>query len=154
MSQIVYISTLPSFVIYYNIHHFFRNLFGGSVGPIRKQLTSGQFQNVYEGVKVRAQPLPLRVPTSPQQQAIQQQTQVNHIQVPNVQNSSQSIITPPASPSPEPNSPILTNLLHKKSPGNPSQNDVSITPNSKVCLFASSISMTESSPPSNLLPAA
>ena len=94
------------------------------------------------------------MPTSPQQQAIQQQTQVNHIQVPIVQNSSQAIITPPLSPTPEPNSPILTNLLHKKNPGIPTQNDVSITPNSKVCLFASSISMPESSPASNLLPAA
>ena len=124
------------------------------MGPIRKQLPSGQFQNVYEGVKVRAQPLPLRVPTSPQQQAIQQQTQVNHIQVPNVQNSPQSIITPPASPAPEPNSPILTTLLHKKNPGTPTQNDVSITPNSKVCLFASRNSIPESSPASNLLPIA
>ena len=53
-----------------------RNLFGGSVGPIRKQLPNGQFQNVYEGVKLRAQPLPLRVPTSPQQITTQQQTQV------------------------------------------------------------------------------
>ena len=54
---------------------FSRNLFGGSVGPIRKQLPNGQFQNVYEGVKLRAQPLPLRVPTSPQTVS-QQQAQV------------------------------------------------------------------------------
>ena len=57
----------------------FRTLFGGSVGPIRKQLPNGQFQNVYEGVKLRAQPLPLRVPTSPQQTASQPQTQVSYI---------------------------------------------------------------------------
>ena len=124
------------------------------MGPIRKQLPSGQFQNVYDGVKVRAQPLPLRVPTSPQQQAIQQQTQVNDIHIPTIQSSPQSIITPPTSPAPDPNSPILTNLLHKKSYGNPTQYDVTIPPDSKVCLFSSINAFPESSPGSNLSPAA
>jgi hypothetical protein len=68
-------------------------LFGGSVGPIRKQLPSGQFQNVYEGVKVRAQPLPLRVPTSPQQTAAQQHTQV--IQQQQVIKAGAGVLPPP-----------------------------------------------------------
>jgi len=117
-------------------------LFGGSVGPIKKQLPSGQFQIVYEGVKVRAQPLPLRVPTSPQQQQAtnvvtvqqQQQTQVNQVQIPTViQNSSQAT-PPPATPNP-PGSPILTNLLHKNIPGNSPQIDASNppAPDTKVC---------------------
>ena len=124
------------------------------MGPIRKQLPSGQFQNVYEGVKVRAQPLPLRVPTSPQQQVIQQPTQVNQIKVPNVQNSVHSIITPPASPAPEPKSPILTNLLHKKNPGIPSPTDASNPLGSKVCVFPSNITVSHSSPASNHPPTA
>ena len=113
---------------------------------------------MYEGVKVRAQPLPLRVPTSPQQQAVQQQTQVNHVQVPIlIQNSSQTTTTHPTSPAPELQSPILTTLLHKKNPGNPVQIDASnLTLDTKVCLFASRYSITESSPTfcNNLPPAA
>ena len=125
-----------------------RNLFGGSVGPIRKQLPSGQFQNVYEGVKVRAQPLPLRVPTSPQQQAIQQQTQVNHVQVPIViQNSSQSTQSNSTSPTPQAESPILTNLLHKNSSSNPPKIDASnATLETEVCSLDSHFSIPKSSP--------
>ena len=109
-------------------------MFGGSVGPIRKQLPSGQFQNVYEGVKVRAQPLPLRVPTSPQQTAAQQHTQVNQIQLPIVKNSSQSIITPTSSPALNPQSPILTNLLHKSNSSEIEINNASNLDDTKVCL--------------------
>ena len=120
------------------------------MGPIRKQLPSGQFQNVYDGVKVRAQPLPLRVPTSPQQQTIQQQTQVNDIHIPTIQSSPQSIITPPTSPAPEPNSPILTNLLHKNSSSNPPKIDASnATLETEVCSLDSHFSIPKTSPTYN-----
>jgi hypothetical protein len=104
-----------------------RNLFGGSVGPIRKQLPSGQFQNVYDGVKVRAQPLPLRVPTSPQQQVnavvVQQQTQLVQQQqiinqpmirdVQHVQTQSISKLDPSTAMSEENGTSILDGILPK-----------------------------------------
>ena len=132
---------------------YFRNLFGGSVGPIRKQLPNGQFQNVYDGVKVRAQPLPLRVPTSPQQQAnavtVQQQTQVNQVEIPIIlAKSSETPTTSP--PTSIPSSPILTNLLHKKIPGNPTHIDDSIpTLDTKVC-FRSAARLPERFPTSGI----
>ncbi|TRY73680.1 hypothetical protein TCAL_10161 [Tigriopus californicus] len=39
-----------------------RTLFGGTVGPNKRQLANGAFDHFFEGVKVRPQPLALRIP--------------------------------------------------------------------------------------------
>ena len=44
----------------------FRTLFGGSVGPNRKQMPDGSVQYHYDGIQVRKVPLPLRVPLQAQ----------------------------------------------------------------------------------------
>lgn len=59
-----------------------RTIFGGSVGPNKKQMENGKVEQFFDGVAVRATPLPLRIPASAAKAA----------------------------------SPILTNLLHRKSP--------------------------------------
>ena len=79
---------------------FSRTLFGGSVGPNRRTMSDGTVQNHYEGVKVRVTPLPLRF-IGQANSDTQQQHQVV------LQNT-----VPPNPPS----SPILTHLLHRKSP--------------------------------------
>merc|ERR1719266_2348351 len=71
-----------------------RTLFGGSVGPNRKQMPNGNVQAFYDGIQVRKVPLPLRVP-----QHLQQQQQ--NVAQPQQQNK-------------PPGSPILTHLLHRK----------------------------------------
>lgn len=93
---------LPLF--HYNDFIHCRTLFGGSVGPNRKQMPNGTTEQHYDGVRVRAQPLPLRIPPQalPQPQPIQPRGTPSVIQV-----------TPAM---PQPQSPILTNLLHRKSP--------------------------------------
>merc|ERR1712051_290980 len=50
-----------------------RTLFGGSVGPNRKQMPDGSVQYHYDGIQVRKVPLPFRVPLQAQQP--QQQNQ-------------------------------------------------------------------------------
>ena len=40
------------------------------MGPLRKQLATGQVQNVFEGVKVRSQPLPLKIPSNQPQPVV------------------------------------------------------------------------------------
>merc|ERR1712008_260293 len=55
-----------------------RTLFGGSVGPNRKQMPDGSVQYHYDGIQVRKVPLPLRVPLQAQQP--QQQNQTNQPQ--------------------------------------------------------------------------
>lgn len=76
----------------------FRTLFGGSVGPNRKTFPDGSTQNHYEGVKVRQNPLPLRFMGAPSDQP------------PRV------VVNQAVAPPNPPASPILTHLLHRKSP--------------------------------------
>jgi len=52
-----------------------RTLFGGSVGPNRKQMPDGSVQYHYDGIQVRKVPLPLRVPLQAQQPQQQNQNQ-------------------------------------------------------------------------------
>ncbi len=59
-----------------------RSLFGGGAGPNKRQMTNGKVDSFFEGVRVRAQPLPLRIqmttttaPTPVTQPAVQQQQQ-------------------------------------------------------------------------------
>ena len=75
----------------------FRTLFGGSVGPNRKTFPDGSTQNHYEGIKVRQNPLPLRFMGSASDQP-------------------PSVVVNQAAPPNPPGSPILTHLLHRKSP--------------------------------------
>ena len=52
----------------------FRSLFGPSVGPVAKPVPqTGRVQNVFEGVKVRSQPLPLKIPSNQPQPVVQAQ---------------------------------------------------------------------------------
>ena len=93
------------------------------------------------------------MPTSPQQQAnavtVQQQTQVNQVEIPIIiAKSSETPTTSP--PTSIPSSPILTNLLHNKVPGNPTHIDDSIpTLDTKVC-FRSVASIPERSATSGI----
>eukprot|EP00096_Caligus_rogercresseyi_P011305 TRINITY_DN4406_c0_g2_i1.p1 TRINITY_DN4406_c0_g2~~TRINITY_DN4406_c0_g2_i1.p1 ORF type:complete len:1235 (+),score=353.21 TRINITY_DN4406_c0_g2_i1:632-4336(+) len=96
-----------------------RTLFGGDVGPKSRVMPNGKTERHFEGVKVRAVPQPLRLPA--------QQESNPHPNINNNNNNSLNNKLPPnhssgarspsgpAVPVP-PASPILTNLLHRKSP--------------------------------------
>jgi hypothetical protein len=62
-------------------------------------MPDGTVQGYYDGVKVRVTPLPLRF-----------------VGQPNEQPQHQSIVVQNSAPPNPPNSPILTHLLHRKSP--------------------------------------
>ena len=119
-------------------HAYFRSVFGGSVGPNKRTLANGKVEQFFEGVKVRSQPLPLRLPVSAQSQASAAQPQktvvvaANPVAVAKPALPSQPVpiikqtpvvvatstaATPASATVQAPSSPILTNLLHRKSPG-------------------------------------
>ncbi|QQP48810.1 Uncharacterized protein FKW44_009240 [Caligus rogercresseyi] len=89
-----------------------RTLFGGDVGPKSRVMPNGKTERHFEGVKVRAVPQPLRLPA--------QQESNPHPNINNNNNNSLNNKLPPNHSSPAvpvpPASPILTNLLHRKSP--------------------------------------
>merc|ERR1719464_1183243 len=128
----------------------FRTLFGGSVGPNRKQMPDGSVQYHYDGIQVRKVPLPLRVPLQAQQPQQQNQNQnqpqtiiktilpVNNGQKQPLPNNNQvqlqpgqrvvpvpatttTLVTSTTPGSPAPpGSPILTHLLHRQNEVAPS----------------------------------
>lgn len=108
----------------HELHSNCRTLFGGSVGPNRKQMPDGAIQYHYDGIQVRKVPLPFRVPpqlqqTQPQSQpaavkpvsTLPPQPQANQarpVQLPSMP------VTTVATTTTSPGSPILTHLLHRK----------------------------------------
>lgn len=101
----------------------FRSIFGGGVGPNRRVLANGAVGNFFEGVKVRSQPLPLKVPISAP--GTQQQQPAANNQTPGAATTTTTAAatvtaataTATAGATTTASSPILTNLLHRKSPG-------------------------------------
>ncbi|CAB4065110.1 ARID2 [Lepeophtheirus salmonis] len=102
-----------------------RTLFGGDVGPNSKLLPNGKkTERHFEGVKVRAVPQPLRLPAVNNQVETPQKPPQQSVVLLSGNNNSRCTPTPPpviqtsqttVVPVP-PQSPILTNLLHRKSP--------------------------------------
>ena len=71
---------LEEICAHFIIFKSFRTLFGGSVGPNRKQMPDNSVQYHYDGIQVRKVPLPLRVPLQAQQQSQNSQPQTNQPQ--------------------------------------------------------------------------